>query len=749
MEPPKESRQIEYDLGGEETIPIIIKKYSCKVEIPLPLSPKSLIAENGIAGETAISDEGLFIAEMNSDATTLLTVRDDQNDYYMALFPKSEMIIQENPIIGAKSTAVSLVAFQAGLVTGEPEIDALILAILDTMPAVQELANQIECEIASRSFDLKNSFSPSMLMAMQMALEDINYLSIDDVLSYNLVQKTQHFIKTKIASIGPATALAWPVDNNCSENLADNLFDVDGIDKDGICLTGTIRETKEPSKLRMENTLGRWVLLALDEDSDVNWIDCVPPRNVQIPGIEGVLTDLLSLAWAGSKDFLNNIFWHKDGSSVEEKIEEILEGYFGNTVSSKNFAFQDEGEHTLFTLGAHKSMFSEPHQLETGTSFLLGSVTEVIIPWISVVLEIKGTAVIEDVQQSISKSACKDRIKEFIKPSLSMIQNVFETHATQGLGGAMKNFGTNFVQDLLLKEEGLLVIACLTKVKLDWRAVKKAVLYKLAKYIGTGSVGFWVDLINKGVSTFNAASSTLLFVDSMFDDSIEPIDRYTVIVAPEALSGCGAYIAPGVWKDFDCYNLAAVGKTTGDDPFTPSWRLIGGYWRWGRKGPNSSQWYDTNTIDFIHGPTGPEPDDANSHGASEWVTTWPAPDGSWSDLNKTANDPCPSGYRVPTLSEWDGVQDNNNSREVGTTWPGGTFTNYDHAIFFGDNLMLPTAGFHYKQYGQFIYHGYGHYWSSTDYPNDNAGYFSTGAADSSYRYGARRNGLSVRCIKDN
>ena len=53
-----------------------------------------------------------------------------------------------------------------------------------------------------------------------------------------------------------------------------------------------------------------------------------------------------------------------------------------------------------------------------------------------------------------------------------------------------------------------------------------------------------------------------------------------------AYSGeCGAYIAPGVWKEFDCYNLAAIGKTTGDDPFTPSWRLIGGVLEMGREGP--------------------------------------------------------------------------------------------------------------------------------------------------------------------
>ena len=52
---------------------------------------------------------------------------------------------------------------------------------------------------------------------------------------------------------------------------------------------------------------------------------------------------------------------------------------------------------------------------------------------------------------------------------------------------------------------------------------------------------------------------------------------------------CGAYVAPGVWKEFDCSNLAAIGKTTYDEPFYPSWRLIGGYCQWGRKGPDGNQ----------------------------------------------------------------------------------------------------------------------------------------------------------------
>lgn len=156
-------------------------------------------------------------------------------------------------------------------------------------------------------------------------------------------------------------------------------------------------------------------------------------------------------------------------------------------------------------------------------------------------------------------------------------------------------------------------------------------------------------------------SNQVLLGDQLVTTTADSID-----VGAEGIGECGAYIAPGVWKEFDCYNLAAIGKTTGDDPFTPSWRLIGGYWQWGRKGPDSSQWYDTNTSNFAHGPTGPDADEANDGKISGWDDSY-ASDGAWSDSAKTANDPCPTGYKVPSKTQWEGVMENNTRRVVGTS----------------------------------------------------------------------------------
>ncbi len=207
---------------------------------------------------------------------------------------------------------------------------------------------------------------------------------------------------------------------------------------------------------------------------------------------------------------------------------------------------------------------------------------------------------------------------------------------------------------------------------------------------------------------------------------------------------CWAMVSSTDTLYFLCHNLASA--NTCADPFTPSWEIIGGYWQWGRKGPDSTQWLNTNTANFAHGPTGSGAGDANEGAVSGWSNT-AASNGAWSDASKTADDPCPAGYRVPTVAQWDGVVANNSLSDIGT-WSDNA-TNYSSGKSIGSKLMLPAAGYRDGNDGILVYRGsYGNYWSSSELGSSLAWYLNFNSGNVLTDLNTQVLGFSVRCAAD-
>ncbi|MDH7463580.1 FISUMP domain-containing protein [Chitinophagaceae bacterium 26-R-25] len=226
----------------------------------------------------------------------------------------------------------------------------------------------------------------------------------------------------------------------------------------------------------------------------------------------------------------------------------------------------------------------------------------------------------------------------------------------------------------------------------------------------------------KGLTTAQALTATIyaLYTVSGTDYTV----KLTAKIAD--CTSCGAYIASGVWKEFMCSNLGADPNA---DPFTPAQAIHGNFYQWGRSTVVANASTQSGAI-------------------GGWNTT-SAPDGSWADASKTANDPCPAGYRVPTQATWGAI---NNSSLNPITRTGSWATdvgNFATGISFGNRLFLPAAGCRYYTDGSLRYRGsYGFYWSTGHYNStrpyiaqlSNDAYYGNGAADS------RTEGCSIRCV---
>jgi len=205
--------------------------------------------------------------------------------------------------------------------------------------------------------------------------------------------------------------------------------------------------------------------------------------------------------------------------------------------------------------------------------------------------------------------------------------------------------------------------------------------------------------------------------------------KYVVSVDASSASTLGAgeviSVTGRIWMD---RNLGASRVATSIDDAD----AYGDLYQWGRLTDGHQLRTSSSTGDllgtinpghanFIYNPSSPY----------NWFNTI---DNSLWQGTSGINNPCPSGFRLPTETEW------NNER---STW-----ATYNSAGAFASPLKLPAAGYRNGANAIFVNIGEGgHYWSS-NVASSSARHLLLLHFDASFANLYRANGLSVRCIKD-
>jgi len=200
---------------------------------------------------------------------------------------------------------------------------------------------------------------------------------------------------------------------------------------------------------------------------------------------------------------------------------------------------------------------------------------------------------------------------------------------------------------------------------------------------------------------------------------------------------------------FQAYNL---GANTNLDPNTyvsngdaVDYDIKGYLYQWGRP----SDGHQRRSSTAVSGTSSSDiPGNANFlYVSTDWRN--PQNDALWG-VSKTANDPCPAGYRVPTQTEWASIFSGGTTSGAPGTATNNTWTWTGNGYKVGTALYLPAAGYRSYYGGTSNNVGsLGYYWSSTVYGTiAYCMYINSGGvypSDNNSNY--RAYGFSVRCVK--
>ncbi|MDO5968187.1 FISUMP domain-containing protein [Flavivirga aquimarina] len=158
----------------------------------------------------------------------------------------------------------------------------------------------------------------------------------------------------------------------------------------------------------------------------------------------------------------------------------------------------------------------------------------------------------------------------------------------------------------------------------------------------------------------------------------------------------------------------------------------GDLYQWGRAADGHESRTSSTTATLATSDTPGHGDFITNSSPADWRSS--QNDNLWQGVSGT-NNPCPSGYRLPTEAEW---------IDEHTSWDSN-----NSAGAFASPLKLPVAGYRSFSNGSLGNVGFfGYYWSSTVNNGTFAKRLSFYSSDAYMNSNYRAGGFSVRCLKD-
>jgi len=249
-----------------------------------------------------------------------------------------------------------------------------------------------------------------------------------------------------------------------------------------------------------------------------------------------------------------------------------------------------------------------------------------------------------------------------------------------------------------------------------------------------------------GVTRANAWKVTI----NIIYNNGSPNDVYVPLtLSLQDCACCGASTVTGSWLAFMCYNLGADQSI---DPFTyvvgnanGSGGTLGWLFQWGRKA-DGHQLRNSATTTVLSTSATATSGSFITSSTTDWMNT---PNNSLWGSAKTANDPCPTGYRVPTQPEWGSIFNGGTTQGAPTTATANTWTWTGNGYKVGSTLFLPAAGYRTNYTGELSNVGqYGYYWSSTINGVNSYSLLLTSGSVLPGANSSRITGMSVRCVAE-